>query len=372
MIAACSLLLVPLALALAHLVEAPPLWLFLVGVLAIVPLAEWIRRATEQLARIAGSAVGGLLNVTFGNTAELVLALFVLSAGHPDVVKAQITGSIIGNCLLGLGVAILVGSRGRASQRFGRERAGMLSSLLILSLIGLLVPAVFAHAERGALARAEATTLVEKFSLGVAAVLLIVYVANLLYTLGTHRDAFARDDAREGGGVCEGEAASDDGAGGDEESTWSLARALATLLVATIATALMADVVSASLQASADALGVTTFFLGITVLAIIGNAAEYVSAAYFAARDRMSLVLAITVGSSIQIALLVTPLLVIVSFFIGAPMNLVFRPLELAAIAAAAFAVNAIALDGETTWFEGLLLVAVYLIAAVAFFFLTP
>ena len=174
------LLLVPASLALRYFVHPGPLWIFAAGVLAIVPLAEWIRRGTENIAHRAGPAVGGLLNVTFGNAAELILALFVLAAGHPDVVKGQITGSIIGNSLLGLGLAIIVGSWGRERQTFKRERAGLLSSLLILAMIALLVPALFDYTERGLHAGADTSALDEKLSLGVSCVLILVYIANLI------------------------------------------------------------------------------------------------------------------------------------------------------------------------------------------------
>ena len=351
------LLLVPVPLILTYVVHAAPVWIFVSAVLAIVPLAEWIRRATEQLAKLSGPAIGGLLNVTFGNTAELVLALFVLSAGQQDVVKAQITGSIIGNSLLGLGLAILIGSWGREAQTFKRERSGQLSSLLLLALIGLLVPALFNYTERTVLGAPNAGVLDERLSLSVAVVLIFVYIGNLVYTLVTHRDVFARQpgDAEE-----------------NEGAQWSVWLALGVLLGATVVTALEAELVSGALEATAGSLGLSPFFLGITVLAIIGNAAEYVSAMYFARQDRMGLVLSITVGSSIQVALLVAPVLVIVSYFMGDPLNLVFTPLELIAVAAVAFSVNAIAADGETTWFEGLLLVAVYAVLGLAFFFVTP
>ncbi len=349
------LLLVPAALALRYFVHAGPIWIFVGAVLAIVPLAEWIRRATEHLAARASPAVGGLLNVTFGNTAELILALFVLSTGETEVVKGQITGSIIGNSLLGLGLAILVGSWGRERQTFKRERAGLLSSLLILAMIGLLVPALFDYTERGLRDAAAANRLAEWLSLGVAVVLILVYVANLVYTLVTHREVFAfeRSQGKEGGAP-----------------PWPIWQSLLVLLVGTALTAWEAELVSGALGETATQLGLSRFFLGVVVLAVIGNAAEYVAAIYFARRDRMGLVLSITVGSSIQVALLVAPLLVLFSYFMGSPMNLVFEnPLELIAIASATFVINAIAADGETTWFEGVLLLAVYLVLGMAFFF---
>ena len=349
---------VPFSLLLGYVFHAGVLWVFISSIVAIVPLAEWIRRATEQMARIAGPAIGGLLNVTFGNMAELILALFVLSSGQQAVVKGQITGSIIGNSLLGLGIAILVGSWKRENQTFKRERAGLLSSLLILTTIGLLLPALFNYTERGLVGAPDARLLDERLSLGVSIVLIVVYAGNLAYTLVTHRDVFAFD-----GG--------DDKKGKQEK--WGRNKALGVLAGATVLVALEAELVSGALEATAGSLGVSAFFLGVIVLAIIGNAAEYVSAIYFARQNQMGLVFSITVGSSIQVALFVAPLLVIISHFTGHPMNLVFsNPLELIAITGVAFAVNAIAQDGETTWFEGLLLVAVYFILAIAFFYVTP
>jgi Ca2+:H+ antiporter len=330
------LALVPLSV-LAPRLGAGPVLVFLLAGLAIVPLADWIRRATEQLAATAGSAIGGLLNVTFGNAAELILALFILARGSAGVVKATITGSIVGNSLLGLGLAILVGGWSRERQRFGRERAGLLSSLMILSVVALMVPALFDVTERRLQTGSTAGQLDEQLSLCVSVVLLLV---------------FAGDEPEEG------------------SDHWPLSRSLLVLAAATGAVALEAELVSGALERTAGALGLTTFFLGVMVLPLVGNAAEYFAAIYFARRDRMDLVMTIAVGSSIQIALFTAPLLVLVSWAMGRPMNLVFaNPLELIAIAGVAFAVNAIAQDGETTWFEGVLLLAVYALLGLAFFF---
>lgn len=346
------LLLVPLSLALAYF-HAPPVYVFLSAAAAIIPLAEWVRRATEQVAEHAGSVIGGLLNVTFGNSAELILAIFVLRSGNIGVVKATITGSIIGNSLLGLGLAIIVGSWGRAKQTFKRERAGQLSSLLLLSVIALLIPALFDYTERGLLAAPSVAILDNRLSLGVAIVLILVYAGNLFYTLITHRDVFASEE--------------DEG-----RPTWSLWKSLAVLLGASAVVALEAELISGVLETTAVALGSSAFFLGIIVLPFAGNASEYFSAIYFARKDRMGLALGISVGASIQIVLLAAPLLVLISYWLGHPMNLVFsNPLELIAIAAVAFVVNSIAQDGETTWFEGVLLLAVYILLALAFFFVS-
>jgi Ca2+:H+ antiporter len=344
------LLLVPLSVALAYL-DASPLWVFATAAAAIIPLASWIRRATEQIANRAGSSIGGLLNVTFGNAAELILALFVLTSGNPAVVKATITGSIIGNSLLGLGMAILAGTWKRERQTFAPQRAGLLASLMILSVIALLLPAMFDYTERGV---AGAAALDERLSLGVSIVLILVYAANLFYTLVTHRDVFAGDES-------------------GEHASWSLLRSLGVLAVAVAVVALEAELVSGALEVTAASLGLSVFFIGVIVLPLVGNAAEYFAAVYFARRDRMDLVMTICVGSSIQIALVTAPVLVLVSYAIGRPMDLVFtNPLELMAIAGSAFAVNSIALDGETTWFEGVMLIAVYVLLGMAFLFATP
>jgi Ca2+:H+ antiporter len=353
--------LVPVSLAVSRS-GAPPVWTFLTAAAAIVPLANWIRRGTEQIANVAGSAIGGLLNVTLGNAAELILALFVLASGQVAVVKATITGSIVGNSLLGLGLAILAGSVGREKQTFQRERAGLLASLLILSLVALLVPALFDYTERSLRGVPEASVLDERLSLGVAVVLILAYAANLVYTLVTHRDIFAR-----------GEAETDhqrEAADAGRERPWPVWQAVAVLVAATGAVALEAELVADALEATAASLGLTTFFLGLIVLPLAGNAAEYVAAVYFARQDRMDLVMTIAVGSSIQVALLTAPVLVLVSWAMGSPMNLVFaNPLELIAVGAVAFAVNAIAQDGETNWLEGVLLLCVYLVLGLAFFF---
>ncbi|HKA54980.1 MAG TPA: calcium/proton exchanger [Candidatus Binatia bacterium] len=346
------LLLVPLSVGLAYR-HTPPLWVFVTAAAAIVPLADWMRRATEEMTKSAGSAVGGLLNVTFGNAAELILALFVLRSGKAHVVKAVITGSIIGNSLLGLGLAILAGGWGRAKQVFPRARAGLLGSLLILSVTALLLPAFFDYTERRLSATPNTGVLDEYLSLGVSVVSIVVYAGNLMYTLVTHRDVFAVEEKH-------------------ERALWSLGRSLTILLGATAAVAVEAQLVSGALAATAGGLGLSEFFLGVIVLPLAGNAAEFFAALAFARQDRMGLVMSIAVGSSIQVALLTAPLLVLVSYILGRPMDLVFSsPLELIAIAGVAFAVNSIAQDGETTWFEGLLLVAVYALFALAFFFVT-
>ena len=359
MIFAALLLFLPVSLILAYGFHVSPIWIFCSGAVAIIPLAEWIRRATDQLANRAGPAIGGLLNITFGSLAELILALFVLAGGHTAIVKAQITGSIIGTSLLGLGTAILVGGWGRKKQTFAQSRAGLLGSLLTLSVIALLIPVLFDYTENGVFAgtQKDLGKLNENLSICVAIVLILVYFANLIYTLVTHRDVFA----------------SRKGEPDPSETVWALWKSLAVLCVATVAVAVEADLISGSLEATAGQLGLTSLFLGVVVLALVGNAADILAAVYFARQDRMGLVMGLCVGSTVQVALLLAPLLVLISYFMGHPINLVFtNPLELIAIVGSVFAVNSISRDGETTWFEGLLLVSIYCLLAFAFFFATP
>lgn len=354
MILGSLLLFIPLSLLLAYWVHASPLWVFVTSALAIIPLADGIRRSTDSLAHRAGPSIGGLVTISFGSIAELTLALFVLATGDTTVVKAQITGSLIGTSLLALGVAILVGGWGREKQIFKKEQAGLLGSLLTLSIIALMLPAFFDYTERRTSGRGDFGPLDEKLSLSVSAVLIVVYLANLVYTLVTHRDVFASRKS-------------------NEPPAWSLRTSMGVLVGATALIAVEANLISGSLQATATQLGVTSLFLGVIGLALIGNASDLISAVYFSRQDRMGLVMGICVGSTIQVALLLAPVLVLISYLMGHPMNLVFtNPLELIAIVGAVLAVKAIAADGQTTWFEGILLVAVYCLFGLAFFFATP
>jgi Ca2+:H+ antiporter len=358
-----SLLLVPLSVILA-LAGASPVLVFIASAAAIVPLAEWTRRATEQLAATAGSVIGGLLNVTFGNLAELIIALFVLSHGDTDVAKAMITGSVVGNALFGLGLASLAGGWGRVRQTFSVQRAGLLSSLMVLSFVALMLPAVFDYVERGIFRSPQAAALDTRLSLVVSVILIFVYASNLVYTFVTHRDIYAADDHEHGKATR---------AADRPAAAWPTSRSTLVLVGAAAALAVEAELLSARLQAASSGIGLSTFFLGLVALPLLGNAAEYFAAVYFARQDRMDLVMSIAVGSSIQVALLTAPLLVLASHLFARPMSLVFSdPMELFAIGAVVFCVRSITQDGETTWFEGVLLLGVYVLLASAFFFATP
>ncbi len=341
----------PIAAVLHYFVHIGPIWVFLTGAIAVAVLADWVRQATDQVAAHAGPAVGGLLTVSFGSVAELLLAFFVLTGSGAGVVRAQITGSIIGTSLLGLGLAMLAGGVRHERQKFKREQAGLLASMLVLVVIALLLPAIFDLATAARKGSQHALRISdEDLSLGVSIVLLLLYAGNMVFTLVSRRDAFSRE--------------------GETEAKWGLARSLMVLVAATVAIAFGAEIVSSALQATAQTLGIPLLFMGVIPLALIGTSSDLFAAVAFGRQDRMGLVMSICLGSAIQAALVIAPLLVLASWAIGQPMTLVFAdPLDLFAIAGTALVVNAIAGDGETTWFEGVLLVGVYVLLALAFFF---
>ena len=340
---------VPLALLLGWS-GAGAVWVFLSSALALVVLAGWLGRATEELAAHAGATVGGLLNASFGNAAELIIAGVALAAGKVEVVKASITGSLLSNLLLVLGLSVLLGGIRYPEQRFNRESAGLLTSLLTLSLIAYMLPALFDIAERGYFEVADPRRAELVYSLAVAGVLILAYLANLWFSLVSHRDLL--------GGREEG-----------HEPHWSTAQAVAVLLVSTAGIALMSELLVRHLEEATHALGVSEFFVGIILVPLVGNAAEHLAAVGFAVRDRMDLAVQIAVGSSLQIALLVAPLLVVLGLVLGQPFDLVFKnPLELAALAATVLITNSVVRDGKTHWLEGVLLLGVYLLLAFAFY----
>jgi Ca2+:H+ antiporter len=348
------LLFVPLSLVLNHLSLVGSPWVFLTGLIAIGVLADWVRQGTEQVAAHAGSTIGSLLNVSFGNAAELVLALFVLSSAQTQVVQAQITGSIIGTTLLFLGIAALVGGLRPERQVFSQQHIGLLSTLLLLLAVAIMLPAVFHATERQMSPGANLSQLDENLSLGVSVVLLLLYGAHLVYVLVSRRSIFASGREEDCGAP-----------------QWSLPVGLAVMVGATIGIAFEADLVSARLAETASQIGLSSVFMGVVVLALIGTVSDLFVAVSFARAGKMEIVLSLCLGSAIQIALVVAPVLVLVSWAIGHPMNLVFgSPLDLFAIASATFIVRTIVADGETTWYEGFLLIGVYVLFALAFFFL--
>jgi Ca2+:H+ antiporter len=350
---------VTLALEWAH---AGDVWVFAAAALAIVPLAALIGLATEQLALRAGPGIGGLLNATFGNGAELLIAGFAVVAGLHDVVKASLSGSIMGNILLVFGAAAFAGGLGRRSQTFSATGASAKNLMLFIAVSGLVMPAIFDLVVLGNLK--ESSPALDELSLLTAGVLLLAYVAGLIFSLRTHSDVFSEVTGGEAAGSqeVEGEIA-------HEAPTMTTGGASAVLAVATILTAVAAEALVGAVEGAAHALGMTDLFVGFIVVAIVGNAAEHFSAIVFARKNQMQLAINIAKDSSVQIALLVAPVLVIFSFLIGKPMNLVFHPFELFGLGLAVLAVSLASLDGESNWYEGILLLALYAIIGLATYF---
>lgn len=349
---------VPLAVV-ADWLSWNPLLVFGFACAAIIPLAGVMGKATEQLASRLGAGIGGLMNATFGNAAELIIALMALHRGLYDVVKASLTGSIIGNVLLVLGASILAGGLKRERQTFDRSAAAVGSTLLALAGIGLVVPAIFHGVAENAVHHARLTVargaaLERGLSLEIAIVLFLAYVASLFFSLRTHKHLYAGEQPHEAHGAPSGSRGP-----------------LVTLLVATVFVAWMSEILVGTVEAASHSLGLTEVFVGVIVVAIIGNAAEHSSAILVAIRNQMDLSLHIAIGSSIQIALFVAPVLVFVSYFMPhGPMNLVFTPFEVLAVAISVGVVNLVAQDGESNWLEGALMLAVYAILGMAFYFL--
>ncbi|MET0557051.1 MAG: calcium/proton exchanger [Solirubrobacterales bacterium] len=348
--------LIPAALAL-DLAGAPATVVFAASALGIVPTAALMGRATEELAARSGPGIGGLLNVTFGNAPELIIALFALGAGLQEVVKASIVGSIIGNILLVLGAAMLAGGIGREKQLFSRTGASVQTSMLMLAAAALVMPAIFELVEGKGLPEPGTEAVhyggtVEHLSLAVALVLIVTYVAGLFFSLKTHREIFNPEYE-------------------DEDSWgWSTRTSVIALAIAGVLVGVMSEVLVGSISEASHAIGLSEFFIGVIVVAIVGNAAEHWVAVLVALKDKMDLSVNIAIGSSAQVALFVAPVLVIASFFIGPhPLALVFNGFELGAILLAILIANYVTQDGESTWFEGVQLLAVYFVFALTFYF---
>jgi Ca2+:H+ antiporter len=344
------LIAIPIAIVL-HLKEASPLLTFTASAVAIIPLAGILGESTQALSAHAGPTVGGLLSSTMGNATEFIIAIFALRAGHIEVVKASLSGSIIGNLLLVLGLAVLFGGIGRQKQTFSRTAAGTNSTMLFIAVIAMVMPAVYDLAVHGDLKEHGAT--LERLSLWTSGVLIALYVISFLFVLKTHRSIFAgsgEDDHEAGTGV-------------------SVKSAVIAMVSATLIIAYMSEILVGEIEAVTKTLGLTELFVGVIVVAIVGNAAENSSAILVARKNKMDLAVTIAVGASTQVALFVAPLLVFVSVAIGRPMSLVFNAFEIAAIILSVMVVEMIASDGETNWFEGVQLLAVYALMAVAFYF---
>jgi len=342
------LLFIPVSLVL-QVAVGPGVAVFAVTGVAIVPLAWFMGLATEEIGKHAGPGVGGLLNATFGNATELIIALFALANGLSDVVKASLSGSIIGNLLLVLGLSMIAGGLRHKTQSFSREASGTHTTMLLVAVIGLIMPALYVFSAQ---ANGGMNVLIlDEMSLGIAAILLAVYVFGLLFSLRTHRDIFNPVSEKE------------------EKPRWSLRVAVLVLVAATIVVAGESELLVGSLEAARTSLGLTNLFLGVVVVAIIGNAAEHGTAVLMAARNKMELSIAVAMTSTTQIALFVAPILVFASLLTASMMTLDFEVFELVSIALATAVLASVVSDGRSNWYEGVLLVMVYALVGVAFYF---
>jgi len=346
---------IPIAIAL-EVAGAGASAIFATSALGVIPTAAMMGRATEELAARSGPGIGGLLNVTFGNAPEIIIALFALNEGLQEVVKASLVGSILGNTLLVLGAAMFVGGLGRVRQHFDRTAATAQSAMLLLAATAMAMPAIFELVEGQGLPDPGAEIVnygskVEGLSFAVAIVLLLTYGAALLFSLRTHRDLFNPPSAKE------------------HEAPWSVRRSVLLLAGAGVAVGVMSEILVGSISETAESVGLSEFFIGVIVIAIVGNAAEHWVAVLVARKDKMDLAVNIAIGSAAQIALFAAPILVLVSWVLGPfPMPLVFNGFELGAIFFAVLISLHVTNEGESTWFEGFQLLAVYAVLAIAFF----
>ena len=342
------LLLAPIAVAAEHM-HASALVVFTLSALAIIPLSGVLGSATEELAGHTGPAIGGLLNATLGNLAELIIAGLALRAGLIDLVKASITGSILGNLLLVLGVAQLAGGLKHREQKFSANFAGMSVSLLTIAVTGLAIPSIFRwlHPE-------PARDVAVQMSSWIAGLLIVGYVLSLVYSMGSNRAVFG-----EGGDV----------AAGEETPHWSLRKSILVLAGTAAALGWLSELLVGSTVDAVARLGLSETFVGLILVPIIGNAAEHSSAVMMALKNRMDLSVSIALGSSIQVALLIAPLLVFAGVIFGQPMDLAFHTLELASLALAVGVASAVIRDAESNWLEGAFLLIAYAMIAVAFWF---
>lgn len=324
-------------------------WVFIIAAISLVPLAGIIGLGTEELAHRAGPGYGGFLNATFGNAAELIIAIVALHGGHVELVKASITGSIVGNLLLVLGASFFIGGLGRTSQKFHRTAATNSATMLFLAVVALVMPAVFDLALYGTL-KAEPAAL-KQLSICTALVLMGAYIGSLIYAFARQKDLLRPTQEKR------------------DDSGLTSRHAVALLAIGTILTTIQAEMLVGALEPALGEFGFTEMFVGVIVVAIIGNAAEHYSAIVAARRDHMTLAVEISIGSSAQIALFVGPAVVLYSYAIGRPMTLLFNAFEIASIALSVIATHMAVLDGESNWVEGLQLMSVYLILAFAFYF---
>jgi Ca2+:H+ antiporter len=350
---------VPVSIA-GHFLHWSSLVVFLTAAAAILPLAAWMGTATEELAVVLGPSLGGLLNATFGNATELIIALVALNAGLVDVVKASLTGSIIGNLLLVMGLSMFLGGLRYKEQEFQPVVARVNASSMNLAVIALLLPTAMNYTSSGI-----TPGVIQQLSVAVAIVLIIVYVLTLIFSMKTHAYLY---DAGVADVADVEELAQANLAQADEENI-NVKLWVAVLLGCTVMVAIESELLVGSLEVATKDLGLTSLFTGVILLPIVGNAAEHATAVSVAMKNKMDLSVSVAVGSSLQIALFVAPVLVIAGWLMGKPMDLDFNPFELVAVSVAVLITNSISSDGKSNWLEGMLLLAAYAVVALAFYF---
>jgi Ca2+:H+ antiporter len=345
------LVLVPVSFYLG-LTHASPTWVFLASCVAILPLAGLMGEATEHLTHHMGPGVGGLLNASFGNAAELIIAFMALRAGETEIVKASLTGSIIGNILMVLGLAMLLGGWKHKELVFSKLAAESGSSIMVLAVVSLVIPAIYAQVTEH-----KHPEHIESISLDISFILILTYAASLLFSLKTHERLFAPPPGEDAAQELE------------PGRPWSVGKSLAVLLGAAALVGVVSEFLIHAVDAAGQAMGLGKVFMGVVVVAVVGNAAEHSTAVLVAMKGKMDLALGICMGSSMQIALFVAPMLVIAGHFMGIPLSLEFTLLEVVAVMLSVGAVALLIHDGKTNWFEGLQLLAIYGILAIAFYF---
>ena len=346
------LLAVPLAV-IAGVAGWNPLLVFALSALGVIPLAHYIGESTDSLAHFTGPKLGGLLNATLGNAAELIITIFAIREGLLDLVKASITGSIIGNLLLVLGMSFLLGGLRNGVQSFNRQQATNHAILLFLSIVALVIPSLFSHTIEGT---NEGGLKVEALSLGVAGIMILLYALGLIFNFRSSKSVLvAKTSQPDNGGA---------------HPVWSLRVALIVLAVSTVGVAYLSELLVSAVEPIVISYGISEFFLGIILIPLIGNVAEHLVAVQVALKNKMDLSVEISLASSLQIALFVAPVLVFISLLMGNPLTLIFNQFELLALIAAVLIAGLVSIDGESNWLEGAELIAVYLILALAFFFI--
>lgn len=340
------LIFIPISL-IAEFMHLPQTMIFIFSALAIIPLAGVMGESTEAISHYAGNRIGGFLNATFGNATELIIAFFAMKAGLFDVVKASIAGSVIGNILLVLGLSMFVGGLKYKTQKFSQKVINVTASMLLFAVIGLTIPAIFTHT----VAQDLLTTRYEGLSVVVAVIMFLIYILSLVFSFFTHKDLYAVETSEEAA------------------PKWSLKKAVAILVISTVFIGIESEIFVGTVEPMTKAMGLSEFFVGIILVPIIGNAAEHSTAVLMAFKNKMNVAIEIALGSSLQIILFVTPLLIFLSLMFS-PMSIVFNAFELVALIFSVLIAIRVASDGESNWLEGVQLIAAYIILAASFFIL--